>query len=47
VQGGGDQVTWYLNASVSGDFEELDRNERYSINTSLVLLSLIAVKIRL
>lgn len=28
--------TWLLNATGSGDFEELNRNERYSINTSLV-----------
>lgn len=36
VSSGGDPSTWLLNASGSGDFEELDRNERYSINTSLV-----------
>ncbi len=36
VSSGGDPSTWLLNASGSGDFEELNRNERYSINTSLV-----------
>ncbi len=36
VSGGGDPSTWLLNATGSGDFEEINRNERYSINTSLV-----------
>ncbi|MEQ9307819.1 MAG: TonB-dependent receptor [Balneolaceae bacterium] len=36
VSSSGDQTTWLLNASGTGDFEELNRNERYSINTALV-----------
>lgn len=36
VSGSGGPSTWLLNASGTGDFEELNRNERFSINTSLV-----------
>lgn len=36
VSGSGGPSTWLLNASGTGDFEELNKNERYSINTSFV-----------
>lgn len=36
VSGSGGSNSWLLNASGTGDFEELNRNERYSINTALV-----------